>query len=798
MSRFLALIASALFVVGSATAGEIVWGTSQGGGLLGVGTLAEMNASSPSGTQVLWQQTDDNGTGDCATSGGSTKVLCQWTGAAWAPAGISSGIANVAADVAPTLGGNLDASGNDITGAGTIEGDTVLGAAIASQYATLSDAVTAACALPSRTLIFDTDVSVTSTITTACDNMSLIAGADGVTLTGTAGITVIDIENDSTTVKGLYITHAGANAANVGIRCADDLPSVSGCSDILITENTIQGVTQTGIAIDGRAIVSSVISDNFIQGWDKGIYCEDNTPSYDCNAVMISGNRIRSNQSYGIQWVDMTSMLTVTGNTIEGDQNVGILCDDGAGIAVVTGNHFEQNIGAAGEYDILRDDVDPSSAGGCAYVLIGNRFGANSDYNYVEDVQGVNKTVGFGNYWRSGWNITAGTTRPEWYPSFQPATMDSAGTYDTAQSRGSNYIATDCGTSFSTANMLPGDLCQDSSTGKLWYCKTPAGAGTNTGFCDADSELAPVQVTLVQADCSAITQAGTFCVDSDDNVLYYGNGSSAVSIATNPVTVPSSTTLPATCSTGALYMDTDATSGQRVYGCESANTWVLQGDGGGGGSGAFSDASDPVVLNSTTKDVVIGTAQVNTSKLTVDGDADQVQLTVQGNGTQTDSVIIVENSAGTETVNVEADGTILTAVGIDAIGAVDMDYGSADVTDHTFLTDGTGNAEIVLPTGSIGSTEILDGDILEADLKVVDVPTDEECLTYESTGGDFEWQACGSGSGAFSDAGDPIVQNTTTKDVVIGTSAVNTSKLTIDGDADQVQFTIQGNASQTN
>jgi hypothetical protein len=126
----------------------------------------------------------------------------------------------------------------------------------------------------------------------------------------------------------------------------------------------------------------------------------------------------------------------------------------------------------------------------------------------------------------------------------------------------------------------------------------------------------------------------------------------------------------------------------------------------GGGTGAFSDAADPVVLNTTTKDVVIGTGQVNTSKLTIDGDADQVQLTVQANSSQADSVVIVENSGGTEVANIDNDGTILTAVGLDAIGNVDMDYGSADVDDHTFTTDGTGDAEFVVPNDSIGSAEI--------------------------------------------------------------------------------------------
>lgn len=60
-------------------------------------------------------------------------------------------------------------------------------------------------------------------------------------------------------------------------------------------------------------------------------------------------------------------------------------------------------------------------------------------------------------------------------------------------------------------------------------------------------------------------------------------------------------------------------------------------------------------------------------------------------------------------------GVINTSVGLDAVGAVDMDYGSADVTDHTFTTDSTGTAEIVLPAGSIDGTEILDDTIDSGD-----------------------------------------------------------------------------------
>jgi hypothetical protein len=70
--------------------------------------------------------------------------------------------------------------------------------------------------------------------------------------------------------------------------------------------------------------------------------------------------------------------------------------------------------------------------------------------------------------------------------------------------------------------------------------------------------------------------------------------------------------------------------------------------------------------------------------------------------------------------NLTVTDMIYTGNGLDAIGAVDMDYGSADVTDHTFTTDGTGDAEIVLPNDSIGDAEIAFDEVTGADLTLTD------------------------------------------------------------------------------
>ncbi len=74
--------------------------------------------------------------------------------------------------------------------------------------------------------------------------------------------------------------------------------------------------------------------------------------------------------------------------------------------------------------------------------------------------------------------------------------------------------------------------------------------------------------------------------------------------------------------------------------------------------------------------------------------------------------------------------------------------GTLSVDTNTYLI---GNQTITLSgdvsgSGTTGITATIGADkVTEAMLKAVDTASDEECLTYESTGGDFEWQSCGGG-----------------------------------------------------
>lgn len=73
---------------------------------------------------------------------------------------------------------------------------------------------------------------------------------------------------------------------------------------------------------------------------------------------------------------------------------------------------------------------------------------------------------------------------------------------------------------------------------------------------------------------------------------------------------------------------------------------------------------------------------------------------------------------------------------IDASAAEDCDDTGGGTTTAACICDGA----TLRATGATGAPS--SNSVTEAMLKVVDSPADEECFTYESTTGDFEWQTC--------------------------------------------------------
>lgn len=135
-------------------------------------------------------------------------------------------------------------------------------------------------------------------------------------------------------------------------------------------------------------------------------------------------------------------------------------------------------------------------------------------------------------------------------------------------------------------------------------------------------------------------------------------------------------------------------------------------------------------------------------------------LRVTNAGANTASVVTV---GGTQTLTAKT----LTAPSINAISNLTTNgfvktsggTGALSIDTNTYLT---GNQTVTLSgdvagSGATAITTTIGADkILESMLKSVNAPTDELCLTFETTTGDFEWQSCGAGGSTTWDTiGDP-------------------------------------------
>lgn len=144
-----------------------------------------------------------------------------------------------------------------------------------------------------------------------------------------------------------------------------------------------------------------------------------------------------------------------------------------------------------------------------------------------------------------------------------------------------------------------GEACYEQDADALYICEPTA------GDCDTAAEWREVSgggASFTDLD----TDYGNETITSDFD---FGGGT---------LQIPNSTTLPGTCEVGDAYMDTDATSGQRLYLCESANTWALQGDGGGGGSDRGTYTKSATVMNPNENDFDGATQMVFDAAVTID------------------------------------------------------------------------------------------------------------------------------------------------------------------------------------
>lgn len=137
----------------------------------------------------------------------------------------------------------------------------------------------------------------------------------------------------------------------------------------------------------------------------------------------------------------------------------------------------------------------------------------------------------------------------------------------------------------------------------------------------------------------------------------------------------------------------------------------------GGVSFTTIDAPDGTDPEATAGDTLVFEAGSN---MTITGDAttDTITFTSAITGSSANSFETMATTSGTSPVADSATDTLNLTAG-----------------DGVTVTGNSGTDVIVF--------DIAEDSIEEVDLHAVDSPVDEECLTYETTIGDFEWQGCG-------------------------------------------------------
>lgn len=284
-------------------------------------------------------------------------------------------------------------------------------------------------------------------------------------------------------------------------------------------------------------------------------------------------------------------------------------------------------------------------------------------------------------------------------------------------------------------------------------------------IADMSASGTPSSSTFLRGDNSWATPAGSGDVtgpgSSTDNAIVRFNGTSGTSIQNSAVTIDDSNNI---TTAGTLTAGAVVTSGSGDSILSTSGSFDIGGTGNTNNELLHMDFE--IVANKLTLSSTTGLATIDYGSIAADYDSATVTLsTVLG-------AVDVGGATSLEIPN-GASGTT------DAVGEVYLDNNAwATGRGAIQVYDGTANTLLI---GALSS----------------DTPTNGQVPKW-NTGGTITWEddTTGAGSGAFSDASDPVVLNTTTKDVAIGSALINSAKLSVDGDADQVQFALQAHSTQ--
>ncbi len=538
------------------------------GGVIGSGLYEDMILSVPAAGDQ-WLLTDDNNVGSVCDVGGTpatADLWCGWNGTSWVGIGIAGGgIAEVAADGSPTLGGPLEANGNSITQVLDLQTKKLDSRTwFASQYASGSDTggivqALAACdaanggrvILPAGVTTIDATAIASPIINLPADNWghrghcSLegagsmnateynVYGGSTLIINNSADKTAIRVNGSSQVLRGFDMVLPGITANGIGIQIESEafdayLTGEHGVANFLLDHVSVIGIdtslgdlTDTlGTGVLMRFGLKSQIIGGTIKNFDAGIKLTKvltiaSPESNQSNANLLSGVQIRAND-VGLLLADQGSCqnITLSGATIEANTiGLSILGTDTTASACLVrdiGTHWENetdNINIVSNHASYIGIAPQMSSAAVGHDIVrsdNNWFGTPDVVIGGDLAGGVNYTGGAEIRLLNSANISV------WNGALATTATGEVG-----------YSA-NCPAWGAAGVHVAGDLCFQSDD-TLFVCEpTPA----TDGICKTEGEWTQFNHGF------PISEGGTNYVDSPDGVELYG-GRGIVPVFTN-------------------------------------------------------------------------------------------------------------------------------------------------------------------------------------------------------------------------------------------------------------------------